>query len=48
MACAAALPAVVSSPADQSLVAREAVGAVFANPLHGVHPETATPPPKLS
>jgi hypothetical protein len=48
MACAAALPAVVSSSADQSLIAREAVRAVFANPLHGLHPETATPPPKLS
>ena len=48
MACAAALPAVVSSPADQSFVAREAVGTVFANPLHGLHPETATPPPKRS
>jgi hypothetical protein len=48
MACAAALPAVVSSSADQSFVAREAVRAVFANPLHGLHPETATPPPKRS
>jgi hypothetical protein len=48
MACAAALPAVVSSPADRSFVAREAVRAVFANPLHGLHPETATPPPKRS
>ena len=46
MACAAALPAIAAPPADRSFVAREPVAAVSADPLHGLHPETETPPPR--
>ena len=48
MACAAALPAVVR-PADYSLkLVPELTFAAASPSLNGLHPDTATPPPKLS
>jgi len=48
MACAAALPAAVR-PADYRLkLLPEPTFAVASPSLHGLHPDTATPPPKLS
>jgi hypothetical protein len=48
MACSAALPAI--DHADQRLlpIACQRVQPTLAERLHGLHPETATPPPKRS
>lgn len=48
MACAASLPAVdrVSDPALP--IAHALIAPVVPMPLHGLHPDTATPPPKFS
>lgn len=48
MACAAALPALDAPVAQPMSVAREPAQALFVQRLHGLHPETATPPPKHS
>jgi hypothetical protein len=46
MACAAALP-VMAAGADELLAAPSVpVVAAIAQRLHGLHPDTATPPPK--
>ena len=48
MACAAALPAIDRQPDGRELIVREPVQAVAVRCLHGLHPETATPPPKTA
>ena len=48
MACSAALPA-FDRPGEQApAAAAELVRPAAMKQLHGLHPETATPPPKLS
>jgi hypothetical protein len=46
MACSAALPAAELVRDDVPLPACAPIRAVAVNALHGLHPETATPPPK--
>lgn len=46
MACAAALPAVASSAQPALLFVVAPTLRVLAEPLLGLHPETATPPPR--
>ena len=48
MVCAPALPAAAASTPERAFVARQPVALVLVERLHGLHPETATPPPKLS
>jgi hypothetical protein len=48
MACAAALPAIDAPGQQPLLVACEPLEQSAAERLHGLHPETATPPPKHS
>lgn len=48
MACAAALPAAVRPPDYRLKLVPELTFAVASPSLHGLHPDTATPPPKLS
>jgi hypothetical protein len=48
MACAAALPAIDPPGQQRLLIACQPVEQSAAEPLHGLHPETATPPPKRS
>ncbi len=48
MACAGALPAVVTAREEPLLGPAEPVVATGAEPLNSLHPETATPPPKRS
>jgi hypothetical protein len=48
MACAAALPAVQAPAAEAPALRAEPPRFAAADPLHGLHPETATPPPKAS
>src|SRR3954464_14153274 len=48
MACAAALPAAEIARSEPILVGSEPVRVAPAERLHGLHPETATPPPKHS
>jgi hypothetical protein len=47
MACAAALPAIDHQMNEQDLIAREPVQPVAVRCLDGLHPEAATPPPKI-
>jgi hypothetical protein len=46
MACASALPAFDRAEDQIGPVARVAFVSLPAQPLHGLHPDTATPPPK--
>ena len=48
MACAAALPAVEPVRDDPSIEPSPQIVAVQPHSLHGLHPETATPPPRIS
>src|SRR3954451_11912400 len=48
MACAAALPAVDAQQGEAVAIAQVPVVAALVRQLHGLHPETATPPPKLA
>jgi hypothetical protein len=48
MACAAALPAAMASADLPHLLAGESSNRSVSLVLHGLHPETATPPPKRS
>jgi acetylornithine/succinyldiaminopimelate/putrescine aminotransferase len=48
MACAAALPAIDRQMDEQDLIARELVQPVAVRCLDGLHPEAATPPPKIA
>ena len=48
MACAAAVPASTASAEERRLVALETVMPGLTQRLHGLHPETATPPPRLA
>lgn len=48
MACASALPAIDRGSDDVRPVSRVALEPLPAHPLHGLHPDTATPPPKAS
>ena len=48
MACAAALPAGVATADEPPVMVAAPCIAVPSEPLHGLHPETATPPPKVS
>ena len=48
MACAAALPAIDRRSDEPDLIVREPVQSVAVQRLHGLHPETATPPPKTA
>jgi hypothetical protein len=48
MACAAALPVIVGAADEPMLVHPDRVAPPLAHRLHGLHPETATPPPRLS
>ena len=48
MACSAALPAVDAPRDDRPLIVCLPVQPAAAQVLHGLHPETATPPPKRS
>jgi len=48
MACAGALPASDALAVESIRVRREIATAVPVAPLFGLHPETATPPPKRS
>jgi hypothetical protein len=47
-ACSAALPAMDAPRAPPALFVSAPIEAVPPQRLHGLHPETATPPPKLS
>ncbi len=47
MACSAALPAVDLSQEEGTPIARDAPEPRAASILHGLHPDTTTPPPKL-
>jgi hypothetical protein len=46
MACAAALPAGDAGAGDSPLIVSEPIQSSAEQQLHGVHPETATPPPR--
>lgn len=48
MACAAALPAANFSSQDAVMIVCLPTQPAIAQHLHGIHPETATPPPKHS
>jgi hypothetical protein len=48
MACSAALPAAERIAGAPLVVICVPVSAGVASPLHGIHPETATPPPRRS
>ena len=48
MACAAALPAIDGQRDERGLIVRAPAQPVAARCLHGLHPETATPPPKIA
>lgn len=48
MACSAALPAADSLQENQLLIARQDILPAAVRSLRGLHPETATPPPKRS
>jgi hypothetical protein len=48
MACSAALPAIDLSRDEPPPVAHLPLRAAVALILHGLHPDTATPPPKLA
>ena len=48
MACAAALPAIDTPPDEPPLVTSLPVEPSVVHSLHGLHPDTATPPPKRS
>ncbi|MGN6057296.1 MAG: hypothetical protein ACTHOI_01755 [Sphingomicrobium sp.] len=48
MACAAAVPASAASAEEPHLIAADIVVPSLTPDLHGLHPETATPPPKRS
>ena len=48
MACASALPATDRVGDEVQPIARIALVAMPAHPLRGLHPDTATPPPKAS
>jgi hypothetical protein len=48
MACAAALPAAELARSEPILIGSRPVGLRPEERLHGLHPETATPPPKHS
>ena len=48
MACAAAVPATSASAEEPRLVAAEIAKPGLTQRLHGLHPETATPPPKVA
>jgi len=48
MACASALPAFDRADDDIGPVARISFALMSAHPLHGLHPDTATPPPKAA
>ena len=48
MACSAAVPASTASAEEPLMIAAEVVTPAVAERLHGLHPETATPPPKLA
>ena len=48
MACAAALPAVGKPLSDATVIVCAPQQPATAQLLHGLHPETATPPPKGS
>ena len=48
MACAAALPAVEAPTAELPIVPPELTRLALTDRLHGLHPETATPPPRAS
>ena len=48
MACAAALPATEVAVDDLIILGRDLVVSRSVHQLHGLHPETATPPPKRS
>jgi hypothetical protein len=46
MACAAALPAIDRQADEQHLIAHEPLQPLAVQRLQGLHPETATPPPR--
>ena len=48
MACSAALPAALASDDEPLTKVRAPTRLEIATQLHGLHPETATPPPKPS
>ena len=48
MACSAALPAADRSSERPSVAEAQPARPAAIRQLHGLHPETATPPPKLS
>jgi hypothetical protein len=48
MACAAAVPASTVSAEEPHLAAAETAIPALTQRLHGLHPDTATPPPKLA
>jgi hypothetical protein len=48
MACAAALPAADSRADGSLLIANASIVPAVLQALHGLHPDTATPPPKVS
>jgi hypothetical protein len=48
MACASALPAVDFADPELVMITRQPVQRAAAERLYGLHPETATPPPKRS
>jgi hypothetical protein len=48
MACAAALPAVEASAAELPIAPPELPRLALSDRLHGLQPETATPPPRAS
>ena len=48
MACSAALPAIDTAQNEAILTTTAPIEADAVHQLHGLHPDTATPPPKLS
>jgi hypothetical protein len=48
MACSAALPAAELADEGPLRVIHDPVEPALVRPLHGIHPDTATPPPKRS
>jgi hypothetical protein len=48
MACATALPAAYARRDQPALIICTPVAAIAPHALHGLHPDTATPPPKRS
>ena len=48
MACAAALPAIASGTVELPVIDRAPAQSAAPERLDGLHPETATPPPRLS